>query len=69
MLRRGERRGLLRPLLADMCRLRDDLLKQAATLPAEFDAAKAADLLRSYAETIETHAGEQRRRHVHARRR
>ncbi len=52
-LRRGERRGLLRPLLADMCRLRDDLLKQAATLPAEFDAAKAAALLQSYAETIE----------------
>jgi molecular chaperone GrpE len=52
-LRRGERRGLLRPLLADICRLRDDLLKQAATLPAEFDATKAAALLRSYAETIE----------------
>lgn len=52
-LRRGERRGLLRPLLADLCRLRDDLLKQAGTLPAEFDAARAAALLRSYAETIE----------------
>jgi molecular chaperone GrpE len=52
-LRRGERRGLLRPLLADMCRLREDLLKQAGTLPAEFDAAQAAALLRSYAETIE----------------
>ena len=52
-LRRGERRGLLRPLLADMCRLRDDLLKQAATLPVDFDASNAADLLRSYAETIE----------------
>jgi molecular chaperone GrpE len=53
VLRRGERRGLLRPLLTDMCRLRDDLLKQADTLPPDFDAAKAADLLRSYAETIE----------------
>lgn len=53
VLRRGERRGLLRPLLTDMCRLRDDLLKQAATLPADFDAAKTTDLLRSYAETIE----------------
>jgi molecular chaperone GrpE len=52
-LRRGERRGLLRPLLADLCRLRDDLLKQAATIPAEFTTAKAVDLLRSYAETIE----------------
>jgi len=52
-LRRGERRGLLRPVLADLCRLRDDLLKQADTLPGDFDATKAADLLRSYAETIE----------------
>lgn len=52
-LRRGERRGLLRPVLAELCRLRDDLLKQAATLPADFSADKAADLLRSYAETIE----------------
>jgi molecular chaperone GrpE len=53
MLRRGERRGLLRPLLADLCRLRGDLLSQSAALPADFDAVKAADLLRSYAETIE----------------
>jgi molecular chaperone GrpE len=53
LLRRGERRGLLRPVLADLCRLRDDLLKQASTLPGDFDAAKAADLLRSYADTIE----------------
>src|SRR5690349_2190260 len=45
VLRRGERRGLLRPVLADMCRLRDDLLGQAATLPADFDAEKAAGLL------------------------
>jgi molecular chaperone GrpE (heat shock protein) len=53
VLRRGERRGLLRPVLADLCRLRDDLLKQATTLPGEFGPDKAADLLRSYAETIE----------------
>jgi molecular chaperone GrpE len=53
MLRRGERRGLLRPVLAELCRLRDDLLSQATALPADFDAAKAAGLLRSYAETIE----------------
>jgi molecular chaperone GrpE len=53
LLRRGERRGVLRPVLADLCRLRDDLLKQAATLPGDFDAAKAAELLQSYAETIE----------------
>jgi molecular chaperone GrpE len=53
VLRRGERRGLLRPLLADLCRLRGDLLTQSAALPADFDAAKAADLLRSYADSIE----------------
>lgn len=52
-LRRGERRGLLRPVLTEMCRLREDLIGQAAALPADFDAAKAADLLRSYAETLE----------------
>jgi molecular chaperone GrpE len=52
-LRRGERRGLIRPALAEMCRLRDDLLSQAETLPADFDATKAAGLLRSYAETLE----------------
>ena len=53
VLRRGERRGLLRPVLADLCRLRDDLLTQADTLPEDFDAARAVSLLRSYAETIE----------------
>jgi len=52
-LRRGERRGLLRPILADLCRLREDLLSQAAALPPDFDADKAAGLLRSYADTIE----------------
>ncbi len=53
LLRRGERRGLLRPLLADMCRLRDDLMRQAADLPDDFDAERAALLLRSYAESID----------------
>lgn len=53
VLRRGERRGLVRPILADLCRLRGDLLAQAASLPPDFDAAKAADLLVSYAETVE----------------
>lgn len=53
VLRRGERRGLLRPLLSDMCRLRNDLLRQAAGLPADYDAEKAAELLVSYAESIE----------------
>lgn len=52
-LRRGERRGILRPLLTDMCRLRNDLLRQAATLPADYDAERAIKLLLSYAETVQ----------------
>ena len=52
-LRRGERRGLLRPLLVETCRLRNDLLRQAGELPAGFDAEQAALLLRSYAESVE----------------
>src|SRR5690348_14962183 len=52
-LRRGERRGMLRPLLTEMCRLRNDLLRQAATLPADYDAERAAKLLVSFAETVD----------------
>lgn len=52
-LRRGERRGLLRPLLVEVCRLRNDLLRQADDLPADFDAERARLLLRSYAESME----------------
>jgi molecular chaperone GrpE len=52
-LRRGERRGLLRPLLVEICRLRNDLLRQAEDLPADFDAERARLLLRSYAESVE----------------
>jgi molecular chaperone GrpE len=52
-LRRGERRGLLRPLLTEMCRLRNDLVRQAATLPPDYDAEQAAKLLVSFAETVD----------------
>jgi molecular chaperone GrpE len=52
-LRRGERRGLLRPLLVEICRLRDDLLREAGGLPADYNAERASELLRSYAESIE----------------
>jgi molecular chaperone GrpE (heat shock protein) len=52
-LRRGERRGTLRPLFTELCRLRNDLLRQATALPADFDAARASLLLSSYAETVE----------------
>ena len=58
LLRRGERRGLLRPLLTQMCRLHADLTRQAATLPPDFDAAKAVRLLQSYAETLEEALGD-----------
>jgi molecular chaperone GrpE (heat shock protein) len=52
-LRRGERRSMLRPLLSEVCRLRDDVLRQAATLPEDFDARRASLLLRSYADSLE----------------
>jgi molecular chaperone GrpE len=52
-LRRGERRGLMRPLLVEICRLRDDLLRQAGALPEDYSAAQAGVLLRSYAESVE----------------
>ena len=61
-LRRGERRGLLRPLLVEMCRLRNDLLRQAEDLPDDFDAERARLLLRSYAESDRAGAGGQRGR-------
>jgi len=44
---------LLRPLLVEICRLRNDLLRQADDLPADFDADRARVLLRSYAESME----------------
>jgi molecular chaperone GrpE len=53
-LRLGERRGLLRPLLVEICRLRTDLLRQAEELPGDFDAERARLLLRSYAESVES---------------
>jgi len=53
LLRRGERRSLLRPLLTALSRLHADLLVQSRTLPAEFDAQKASALLESFAETVE----------------
>ena len=52
-LRQGERRSLLRPLLVEVCRLRNDLLRQAEDLPGDFDADRARVLLLSYADSIE----------------
>lgn len=52
-LRLGERRSLLRPLLTEVCRTRDDLLRQAETLPEPFDREQAAELLRNFAGSLE----------------
>jgi molecular chaperone GrpE len=52
-LRRGERRSLLRPSLAALIRLRDDLRRQAGQLPENYDAVRAAALLQSFADEIE----------------
>lgn len=52
-LRRGDRREMLRPVLTEMCRLRNDLLRQAEGLPEDFSAERARLLLRSYADSVE----------------
>lgn len=52
-LRTGERRGVVRPLLVTVARLRDDLVRQAAGLPEDFDAPRARRLLDSFADSIE----------------
>lgn len=53
VLRRGERRGLLRPLLTEVSRLRADLLRQSESLPADYDADRARLLLLSFADSVE----------------
>lgn len=58
LLRRGERRSLLRPLLVAVTRLHADLLLQARDLPADFDAERARLLLTSFAETVEVVLGD-----------
>jgi molecular chaperone GrpE (heat shock protein) len=52
-LRTGERRGTIRPLLMSVARIRDDLMRQAADLPGDFDAVRAQKLLHSFADSIE----------------
>jgi molecular chaperone GrpE (heat shock protein) len=52
-LRRGDRREILRPVLTELCRLRNDLLRQAHGLPDDFSADRATLLLRSYADSVE----------------
>lgn len=52
-LRAGERQLLLRPVQTDLQRLRNDLLRQATSLPVDFSAEKAAALLESFAFSVE----------------
>ncbi len=51
-LRSAERSGLLRPVITDLYRLRNDLLRQAATTPDTISAEQVRGLLRSYADEV-----------------
>ncbi len=53
LLRRGERRGLVRPVLTVMARLHADLTRQATSLRPDFTAEQAANLLDNYAEDLQ----------------
>jgi hypothetical protein len=52
-LRVGERSLVLRPVITDLQHLRGDLLRQAHTLPAEITARQTAELLDSFALSVE----------------
>jgi molecular chaperone GrpE len=52
-LRLGERQALLRPMLVELRRLRDDLLRQAAALPEKLPASQVVTLLESFAYSAE----------------
>lgn len=52
-LRAGEHRAVTRPLVTDLQSLRNDLLRQAAGLTGPVDPGAVADLLRSFAYSIE----------------
>lgn len=52
-LRVGEQGLLLRPIIADLQRLRGDLLHQAATLSPQIDQSQAVVLLESFALSVE----------------
>ena len=51
-LRAGEARAFLRPVLADLRQLRDDLLGQARSVPETMPAGNVAVLLESYADSV-----------------
>ena len=48
-LKAAERAGQLRPMVTDMCRLRNGLLRQAGTVPTEMTGPQVATLLESFA--------------------
>lgn len=52
-LRVGEQALLLRPVVVDLQSLRNDLLRQASTIPGELSARQVADLLESFALSVE----------------
>ncbi len=52
-LRSIERAGQLRPVVTDLGRLRNDLLRQAGTVPAEMTGSQVANLLDSFAATVD----------------
>jgi len=52
-LRNGERQSLLRPVVVDLYRLRDDLLRQAPNLPERITAERMKALLESFAYSAE----------------
>lgn len=51
--RAGEGNLLLRPVVTDLQNLREGLLREAETLPAELTSEQAAELLRSFALSVE----------------
>jgi molecular chaperone GrpE (heat shock protein) len=52
-LRSAQRAGQSRPTVVDLYRLRNDLLRQAAAVPADMTGTEVAALLSSYADTVE----------------
>lgn len=48
-----ERAGQLRPIVTDLCRLRNGLLRQAGTIPDEITGPQVTTLLDSFAGTVE----------------
>lgn len=51
-LRSAERSGLLRPVVTDLYRLRNDLLRQADRTPEQLTGEQLAAILRSYADDV-----------------